>query len=33
VPAVCTNQSLRTALDAEGNPTTYEVADASEATG
>jgi branched-chain amino acid transport system substrate-binding protein len=25
LPAVCTNQSLRTQLDAEGNATTYEV--------
>ncbi len=27
LPAVCTNQSLRTQLDAEGRPTTYEVVD------
>lgn len=27
LPAVCTNQSLRTQLDAEGQPTTYEVVD------
>jgi branched-chain amino acid transport system substrate-binding protein len=33
MPAVCTNQSLRAVLDAEGNPATYEVADASEALG
>jgi branched-chain amino acid transport system substrate-binding protein len=29
-PAVCTNQALRTALDAEGRPTTYEVVDYTE---
>lgn len=27
LPAVCTNQSLSTSLDAEGEPTTYEVVD------
>jgi branched-chain amino acid transport system substrate-binding protein len=30
-PAVCTDQSLRTQLDAEGEPTTYEVVDTSDA--
>jgi branched-chain amino acid transport system substrate-binding protein len=30
LPAVCTNQSLRTQLDAEGQPTAYEVVDSSE---
>jgi branched-chain amino acid transport system substrate-binding protein len=30
LPAVCTNQSLRTRLDAEGQPTAYEVIDAGE---
>ena len=30
-PAVCSNQSLRATLDAEGNPASYEVIDASEA--
>jgi len=30
LPAVCTNQSLRTQLDAEGQPTTYEVVDGTE---
>ncbi|HKY65471.1 MAG TPA: ABC transporter substrate-binding protein [Acidimicrobiales bacterium] len=30
LPAVCTNQSLRTRLDAEGNPTEYEVVDSSD---
>lgn len=32
-PAVCTNQSLRTQLDAEGQPTTYEVVDSSDVLG
>jgi branched-chain amino acid transport system substrate-binding protein len=31
MPAVCTNQSLRAELDAEGNPSSYEVADGSDA--
>jgi branched-chain amino acid transport system substrate-binding protein len=30
LPAVCTNQWLRTTLDAEGQPTSYEVEDSSE---
>lgn len=30
LPAVCTNQSLRTRLDADGNPTEYEVVDSSD---
>jgi hypothetical protein len=30
LPAVCTNQSLRTQLDGEGQPTTYEVVDSTE---
>jgi branched-chain amino acid transport system substrate-binding protein len=30
-PAVCSNQSLRATLDADGNPASYEVIDASEA--
>ena len=30
MPAVCSSQSLRTELDAEGNPTTYEVVDSAE---
>jgi branched-chain amino acid transport system substrate-binding protein len=30
LPAVCTNDALRTALDAEGRPTTYEVVDSTE---
>jgi branched-chain amino acid transport system substrate-binding protein len=30
LPAVCSNQNLRTTLDAEGNPTGYEVVDASD---
>jgi branched-chain amino acid transport system substrate-binding protein len=30
LPAVCTNESLRTQLDAEGQPTAYEVVDSSE---
>jgi branched-chain amino acid transport system substrate-binding protein len=30
LPAVCTNESLRTQLDAEGQPTSYEVVDSSE---
>jgi branched-chain amino acid transport system substrate-binding protein len=30
LPAVCTNQSLRTQLDAQGEPTEYEVVDSSE---
>jgi branched-chain amino acid transport system substrate-binding protein len=30
LPAVCTNEALRTALDADGRPTTYEVVDASD---
>jgi branched-chain amino acid transport system substrate-binding protein len=30
LPAVCTNQSLRTQLDAEGEPTAYEVIDSTE---
>jgi branched-chain amino acid transport system substrate-binding protein len=29
-PAVCTNQSLRAVLDAEGNPASYEVVDSTE---
>lgn len=32
-PAVCTNQSLRTQLDAEGQPTTFEVVDSSDVLG
>jgi branched-chain amino acid transport system substrate-binding protein len=30
LPAVCTNESLRAQLDAEGQPTSYEVVDSSE---
>ena len=30
LPAVCTNQTLRTTLDAEGQPTEYEVVDATD---
>jgi branched-chain amino acid transport system substrate-binding protein len=30
LPAVCTNQWLRTTLDAEGQPTSYEVEDSSD---
>jgi branched-chain amino acid transport system substrate-binding protein len=30
LPAVCTNESLRTQLDAQGQPTEYEVVDSSE---
>jgi branched-chain amino acid transport system substrate-binding protein len=30
LPAVCTNEALRTELDADGRPTTYEVVDASD---
>lgn len=30
LPAVCTNQSLRSELDADGNPTDYEVVDSTE---
>jgi hypothetical protein len=30
LPAVCTNQSLRTQLDGEGQPTSYEVVDSTE---
>jgi branched-chain amino acid transport system substrate-binding protein len=30
LPAVCTNESLRTQLDAEGQPTSYDVVDSSE---
>jgi branched-chain amino acid transport system substrate-binding protein len=30
LPAVCTNQSLRTSLDAEGRPASYEVVDSTE---
>jgi branched-chain amino acid transport system substrate-binding protein len=30
LPAVCTNQSLRTQLDAEGQPSTYEVIDSTD---
>jgi len=33
LPAVCTNQWLRTTLDAEGQPTTYEVEDSSDLAG
>jgi len=32
-PAVCTNQSLRATLDAEGNPSTYEPVDMTEVVG
>lgn len=32
-PAVCTNQSLRTELDAEGEPTTYEIVNPEELLG
>ena len=30
LPAVCTNDSLRTELDGEGQPTSYEVVDSTE---
>jgi branched-chain amino acid transport system substrate-binding protein len=30
LPAVCTNQWLRTTLDADGQPTSYEVEDSSD---
>ncbi len=30
LPAVCSNEWLRTTLDAEGNPTTYEAVDSTE---